>query len=116
MGVLSGDEERVGTFIAEYLRVVGTSAWLACDGGSRVDDDSRGVLARLLAVVGTATDGVGVALRKAASTVRVEHKRGLDPLRPPVAVAAAPAMIDDELALRPTATSSAPRARASRGA
>jgi squalene monooxygenase len=89
MGVLSGDEERVGTFVSEYLRVVMTSAWLTCREGRAAEDDSRGVFARLRAVVGTATDGVGVAFEKAVSTVAIEHKRSLDPIRDPIGLAVA---------------------------
>ncbi len=82
MDVLSGDEESVTRFAAEYLRVVAASGWLAFGKGLR-DGGLPAAAHRLRSVVQTARGGMGVAVGKALSTLAIERGTVLDPLPPP---------------------------------
>jgi 2-polyprenyl-6-methoxyphenol hydroxylase-like FAD-dependent oxidoreductase len=72
MAVLSGDDERVTTFVTEYLRVVATSSALrarAAFGAGRPAAAWSGVRA----VVGAAGDAMRVAVEKAGSALALER-------------------------------------------
>jgi hypothetical protein len=79
MDVLSGDEESVATFAAEYLRVVAASSWLVC--GKAMREGGLPLVAQhLRSVLQTAQGGIGVAIGKALSTLAIEHATVLDAL------------------------------------
>jgi 2-polyprenyl-6-methoxyphenol hydroxylase-like FAD-dependent oxidoreductase len=72
VGVLSGDQASVIAFLTEYARVILTSAGLAC-GAALADRDGRVALSRLSSLMGTAEEGIRVALEKVSSTVTLER-------------------------------------------
>ncbi|HXX65631.1 MAG TPA: FAD-dependent monooxygenase, partial [Polyangiaceae bacterium] len=74
--VLCGDDERAGTFVIEYLRVVASSGLRAGRDLMRVDAPGRrAAAARLRALLDTAGSALGVAARKAVSTLVLERSR-----------------------------------------
>ncbi len=76
MSVLSGDSGGVSTFALEYVRVLLTSAGVAC-GGALADRDGGAAIARLSSVIRTAAEGIRVTLEKASSTVLLERTSAL---------------------------------------
>jgi squalene monooxygenase len=78
MDVLCGDDERVTTFVAEYLRVVARSGLRAGRGLATVDGrNRRAAAARLRALLGTAASALKVAVKKAGSTLALERSKPL---------------------------------------
>ena len=76
MAVLCGDDDRLGTFAVEYLRVVATSAGLCVSSGLARRDlrvAGRGVGATLAA----ATDAMKVAVQKGQSSLALERSAAL---------------------------------------
>lgn len=74
MGVLCGDDERVTTFVLEYLRVVAKSGVRVGRGLATLDGEHRRTAATHLgALLGAAGSALGVAAKKAASTLALER-------------------------------------------
>lgn len=76
MDVLCGDDERVTSFLTEYLRVVAKSGVLVGSELAHLNGHSmRATGLRLWALMGAAGSAMGVAARKAASTLASERSR-----------------------------------------
>jgi 2-polyprenyl-6-methoxyphenol hydroxylase-like FAD-dependent oxidoreductase len=86
IAVLCGDDERVGAFVAEYLRVVARSSWL-CAGGAFAARRPGAAWSGLGALYAAAGEAMGVAVRSAGSALALERT---------VAVADAPSGPDDK--------------------
>ncbi len=72
MGVLCGDDERVATFVLEYVRVVARSGSMVL-GSGLADRDGRAALMRLGAMLAAAGGALNVALGTASSTLTLER-------------------------------------------
>jgi 2-polyprenyl-6-methoxyphenol hydroxylase-like FAD-dependent oxidoreductase len=76
--VLSGDDERVATFVVEYLRVVGTASALAAASAL-----SRGQIVAagrdVGAVLAAGGEAMKIAFEKARSALALEHRASLTP-------------------------------------
>jgi hypothetical protein len=74
--VLCGEDERIATFVVEYLRVVGTAGVLRASTGV-LQRDAAAAARDVSAVVGAAGDALRVALEKARSALALERTRAV---------------------------------------
>ncbi len=75
MDVLSGDDSSVGTFLAEYARVVGISGWGAASGLR--SGQVRGVARRVSGLLTTAGEVLDLAMDGVIDTLLLEQSKAL---------------------------------------